>query len=147
MKVFSIAAIQCTLIEFLESTAQGLTYRFKRNGERLGPFEYSSSKSIFIAFLYNRKPFAGTFSEPSALDFYEGVRCGLLHEAQTKNGWKVWAKSSNAIANVTDRILYRDNFQTGLLEYVESYKSALLTDSATQSAFVRKFDSLCGAKP
>ena len=145
---FSIAAIQCTLIEFLESTAQGLTYRFQRNGEKLGPFEYSSSKRIFIAFLCTRKPFSGTFDETSALDFYEGVRCGLLHEAQTKNGWKVWAKSfDNAIANVKERVVYRDGFQNGLLEYVESYKYDLLSNSAIQSAFVRKFDSLCGVKP
>ena len=144
---FSIAAIQCTLIEFLESTAQGLTYRFRRNSEKLGPFEYSSSKSIFIKFLCNRKPFAGTFTKLSALDFYEGVRCGLLHEAQTKNGWKVWARShDNAIADITKRIVYRDNFQTALLEYVECYKSVLLSDGAAQSAFVRKFDSLCGVK-
>lgn len=145
---FSIAAIQCTLIEFLESTAQGLTYRFHRNSDKLGPFEYSSSKRIFITFLCKRKPFSKIFDETSALDFYEGVRCGLLHEAQTKNGWKVRAKSSdNAIANVKKRVVYRDGFQNGLLEYVESYKADLLSNGAIQSAFVRKFDSLCGVKP
>jgi len=30
---FSIVAIQCTLIEFLESTVQGISYRFRRKGE------------------------------------------------------------------------------------------------------------------
>lgn len=145
---FSIAAIQCTLIEFLESTAQGLKYRFLRNGEKLGPNEYSSSKTIFVAFLRDRKPFSSIFDERSALDFYAGVRCGLLHEAQTKNGWKIWAKShGSVIANVKDRIVYRDDFQSGLLEYIESYKAALLSDGTLQSAFVRKFDSLCGAEP
>lgn len=145
---FSIAAIQCTLIEFLESTARGLKYRYLSNGEKLGPNEYSSSKAIFIAFLRDRKPFSNTFNKSSALDFYAGVRCGLLHEAQTKNGWKILAKSQdNFIADVKERIVYRDNFQSGLLEYVESYKATLLSDGTLQSAFVRKFDSLCEVEP
>lgn len=145
---FSIAAIQCTLIEFLESCRQGLKYRHLRNGEQLGPNEYSSSKSIFVTFLRDRDPFSKTFDETSAADFYASVRCGLLHEAQTKNGWKIMAKGSDGIvADVKERIVYRDNFQSALLAYVESYKSALLLDAALQSAFVRKFDSLCGVEP
>jgi len=145
---FSIAAIQCTLIEFLESCRQGLKYRFLRNGEQLGPNEYSSSKNIFVTFLSNREPFSNTFDETAAVDFYAGVRCGLLHEAQTKNGWKIWAKGPDGIvADVKERIVYRDNFQNALLSYIESYKSALLLDAVLQSAFVRKFDSLCGAGP
>jgi hypothetical protein len=35
------------------------------------------------------------------------------------------------------------NFQTGLLTFVDWYKSALPVDKALQDAFVRKFDSLC----
>ena len=144
---FSIAAIQCTLIEFLESTRQGLKYRYLRNGEQLGPNEYSSSKSIFVAFLRTREPFSNTFDNISAVDFYAGVRCGLLHEAQTKNGWKIWAKGPDGIvADVKERIVYRDNFQSALLSYVESYKDILLLDAEIQSAFVRKFDSLCGVE-
>lgn len=34
---FSIVAIQCTLIEFLESTIRGLSYRYLRKGETLRP--------------------------------------------------------------------------------------------------------------
>lgn len=142
---FSIAAIQCSLIEFLESARQGLRYRYLRNGEKLGPNEYSSSKIIFVSFLCNREPFSNSFDEASAVDFYAGVRCGLLHEARTKNGWKIWANGPDGIvADVKKRIVYRDNFQRALLNYVESYKHALLQDTALQSAFVRTFDSLCG---
>src|SRR5580692_5039394 len=35
---FSIAAIQCSIVEFLESTIQGKSYRFPRKGDpALGP--------------------------------------------------------------------------------------------------------------
>lgn len=145
---FSIVAIQCTLIEFLESTTQGVNYKFKSKGEKSGPFEYTSSQSIFEAFLCSRTPFSSIFDKASALDFYIGVRCGLLHEAQTKNGWKILGRSTdNLIANTKDRVVYRDNFQKGLLDYVGAYKEALLSDKNLQSAFIRKFDNICGAQP
>jgi hypothetical protein len=50
---------------------------------------------LIISFLMTRTPFKEDFkTENMARDFYEGVRCGLLHEARTKNGWTIWAKDS-----------------------------------------------------
>jgi hypothetical protein len=142
---FSIVAIQCSLIEFLESTVQGLSYRYPPRGAPApGPHEYSSSSEIFVAFLTQRQPFAKYFNEGVARDFYEGVRCGLLHEARTKGGWAIHAKSSGESAiDATRKIVYRDNFQAALLSFVDWYKGALLTDEALQKAFIRKFNSLC----
>jgi hypothetical protein len=143
---FSIAAIQCSIVEFLESTMQGKNYRFLRKGDpALGPYEYSSSSDIFISFLLYRMPFDKEFrDEQTARDFYVNVRCGLLHEARTKDGWTIWAKdSSGKTADCSKKIMYRDNFQTGLLTFVDWYKAALPMDKALQDAFIRKFDSLC----
>lgn len=141
---FSIAAIQCSLIEFLESTAQGTTYRYLRRGETLAPHEYTSSQEVFVAFLINRSPFSATFDAASSQDFYISVRCGLLHEARTKNGWRIWAKGpAGVVSNVAERIMYRDNFQESLLEYIKDYSERLQHDHALQQAFIRKFDSLC----
>ena len=142
---FSIAAIQCSLIEFLESTVQGKSYRLLRGGPPLGPHEYSRSGDMFESFFVNRAPFNTEFNAAMAHDFYEGVRCGLLHEARTKNGWVIWAKHGSRIIDATgaQKILYRDDFQKALLEFVAWYKSVLISDSAIQEAFIRKFDSLC----
>lgn len=141
---FAIVAIQCSLIEFLESTEQGKNYRYLRRGEALGPYEYKSSQDIFISFLTGRTPFSATFDEVTAQDFYIGVRCGLLHEARTKNGWRIRANSSSgAVVGVTERIVYRDNFQDALLAYVKNYGERLMHEPNLQKAFIRKFDSLC----
>lgn len=142
---FSIAAIQCSIVEFLESTVQGKSYRFIRKGDPpLGRYEYSSSSDIFVSFLVNRAPFKNDFNESIARDFYEGVRCGLLHEARTKNGWMILAKEEgDRTIDANGKIVYRDNFQTGLLAFVQWYKDALRADTAFQAAFIRKFDSLC----
>src|SRR5947209_8457692 len=69
---FSIVAIECTLIEFLESTLQGRSYRFLRRGAPpLGPYEYANSGELFVAFLSTRAPFAADFNAQLARDFYE----------------------------------------------------------------------------
>lgn len=140
---FAIAAIQCSLIEFLESTEQGKNYRHVRHEKDLGIHEYKSSQDIFVAFLRDRAPFSATFNQASAEDFYIGVRCGLLHEARTKNGWRILARNSaGMVADVGNRIVYRDNFQDALLAYVNSYSERLPHEPLLQQAFIRKFNSL-----
>lgn len=141
---FSIVAIQCSLIEFLESSLQGTSYHHLLKGEKLGAYEYSSSQDIFVSFLSKREPFASAFDEPLAKDFYVSVRCGLLHEARTKGGWLIHAgNSSPAMVDRTQRILYRDKFQRALLDLIGWYEGAIQTDRLLQEAFLRKFDSLC----
>jgi len=140
---FSILALQCTLVEFLESTFQGMNYRFV---SRRSPdsHEYSQSSDIFVSFLCNRSPFTQEFNEKLAREFYRSVRCGLLHEARTKDGWKVQAKSTDRkIVNGEKRIIYRNNFQKGLDEVIGWYGKTLPKDAKLQEGFIRKFDNLC----
>lgn len=141
---FSIVAIECTLIEFLESTLQGRSYRFFRRGDPpLGPHEYSNSGELFVAFLSTRAPFATDFSAQLARDFYEGVRCGLLHEARTRAAGKSGRRAQERRPPRPPRkIVYRDRLQAALLEFIEWYREELPADAALQAAFIRKFDSL-----
>ncbi len=142
---FSIVAIQCSLLEFLAATLEGKSYRFMRKGQTLNPVtEYSKSSEIFIRFLISAEPFRRHFDIASAADFYENIRCGILHEASTKNGWTITAKSSSGnIIDAVSKVVYRDNFQTALLAFVEDYGRRLPKEAALQSAFLRKLDSLC----
>jgi hypothetical protein len=142
---FSIVAIQCTLIEFLESTVEGRSYRYCRRGDPpLGPYEYSDSSDLFVRFLTERTPFKEDFDADLAREFYKNVRCGLLHEARTKGGWTIWAKSPiGKIVSAADKIVYRDDFHCALLQFVEWHRGALVGDASLQEAFIRKFDSLC----
>jgi len=132
---FSILAIHCTLIEFLESTLQGLSYRYvRRKDPPLRQYEYSESGKLFAAFLSTRQPFCKVFDPAIAADFYVGVRCALLHEARTKNGWIIKAKGP-AIADVSakNKIVYRNNFHAALLEFIQSYRMALPADGVAGS--------------
>ena len=143
---FSIAAIQCSLIEFLESTLQGKAYRLLVKGApALGQYEYNRSGEMFESFLVNRAPFSTEFDKDIAHDFYEGVRCGLLHEARTKKGWVIWAQHGGRIIEIIgdQKAVYRDDFQDALLRFIDWYKAQLTSDPLVQAAFIRKFDSLC----
>jgi hypothetical protein len=142
---FSILAIQCSLVEFLESTLRGVSYRYIRKGDPpLGQHEYDKSKDMFVAFLRDRAPFKAEFDESVANEFYASIRCGLLHEARTKNGWRVWAEGPpGRIVDGPNRIVYRNGFQDALDQFIGWYETALPIRKDLQEAFVRKFDDLC----
>lgn len=142
---FTITSIQCVLIEFLASTLAGKNYRFVRRGDPpLGPFEYSKSRDLFVRFLSRENPFARDFSPATADEFYVGIRCGLLHEAQTKNGWRIWAGLNRGTSvNPNTKMVFRNALQARIMEYIDRYHAMLLSDAAVQKAFIRKFDSIC----
>lgn len=140
---FSITAILCTLVEFLESVFRGLRYRFVRRKD-LQPFEYNTSQDVFVDFLSNRVPFCDHFDKDLALEFYTNVRCGLLHEAHTKGGWTIWAKSyGETIVDRGTRTVYRDGFRDAFDICIADYGKRLLAERGLQEAFVRKFDFIC----
>jgi hypothetical protein len=145
---FSIVAIQCSLIEFLGATLEGKSFRHRseHKGGKPGDDEYNNSKDMFVSFLTSAVPFKSTFDENLAREFYTGVRCGLLHEARTKNGWTITAKSGVTwIVDTTTltKKVHRDNLQEAFCNFVQWYREALPNDKKLQEAFIRKFDSLC----
>ena len=140
---FTITAIQCALIEFFAATVIGKSYRFLKNRQGLGPFEYNKSGDLFVDFLSSNQPFGKHFSRGEAEEFYGSIRCGLLHEAATKNGWRIRARSFNGVViDQTRKIFFRDNFQALLNQFVREYGKRIQTDAALQDAFIRKYDKL-----
>jgi hypothetical protein len=75
---FCTMAICCLMIEALESFWQG----WKDSNGR--------SKSAFNSF-FHRNQNLNVFCN-CANDFYYNVRCGILHQAETKNGWHIRRK-------------------------------------------------------
>jgi len=141
---FSIVAIDCTLIEFLESMVQGITYRYVQRDADLGPHDYRKSGKVFESFLCTREPFKNVFDTVLAKDFYENIRCAVLHEARTKAGWRIWADGPKGIiVDTAQRKLYRNNFHDALLTFIKWYRGRVISDPLIQAAFLRKFDRLC----
>lgn len=145
---FSIMTIICSLIEFLETTYQGINYKYRKyNDPPLGQYEYSTSKKVFVEFLTSKNPFMAQFDHLTASEFYSKIRCGLLHEARTNGNWTIWGKSDNKclIEKIgTETIIFRDDFYEAVNYYLkQEYRTELLASSERKDAFLRKFDNLC----
>jgi hypothetical protein len=144
---FSIVAILCSLVEFLESTYIGEIYRYCADNQ-LQQYEYNKSKDMFVSFFENRMPFKTVFTSTNglAVQFYKNVRCGLLHEASTKGNWTI------RVDNITEFYEFRDGdnvvdrrlFEERIKDYLVFYKSQLLVDKQLQTAFIRKMNDIAG---
>ncbi|MDW8404338.1 hypothetical protein [Chloroflexus sp.] len=79
---FCMMAICCLMIEALESFYQGWPDTKGRSREAFHSFFEQCQKQ--------QSPL-GDFAQ-RADDFYEGVRCGILHQAETTRGWRILRK-------------------------------------------------------
>lgn len=141
---FSIVSLQCCLIEFIESTAQGKNYKHGTTFD--AATEYNSSEKIFVDFLRNRAPFNNEFGRGLAQKFYSGVRCGLVHEARTKSPWTISSQRKGLNGKIVDahaKVLYRNNFQDALEQYISQYGKDLPDDAALKKGLIAKFKYLC----
>lgn len=140
---FAIVAIYCTLIEFLEATYQGKEF-ISRAPE--SETVYGFSGPMFKKFLRNRPPFNEIFiNEDLAKDFYDGVRNGLLHEARTKDNWRIRTdRKAKVSIDSANKIIYRNLLKRDFKDYLKWYEAELISKVEVQKAFKQKFSSLCG---
>jgi len=106
---FCIMAVCCLMIEALESFWKGWS---DTNGR---------SKEAFLCFFERCKKLnsgLGVFSEV-AEDFYVGVRCGILHQAETTRGWRIWRKGSLYCSN--EKIINAKKFLRELENVLKAY--------------------------
>jgi hypothetical protein len=142
---FSIVAIQCSLIEFLQTTIEGTNFNINAK-ENNTDYEYglSKSKMKFVTFLTSQEPFSSYFDRILAIDFYKNVRCPVLHEART-TGWLIKEKDPLGQGHIIDagnRFVYRNDLTSALWQYIGSYGKQLQNDPTYQAAFIRKFNAL-----
>lgn len=113
---FCTMAICCLLIEALESFWQGW------------PDTEGCSRNAFRSFFKRcseQNSELGVFSQ-QADDFYEGVRCGILHQAETTNGWRIWRKGPlfdhrTKTINATG---FHDQLEKALRDYCDTLKQS-----------------------
>jgi|SRR5690554_2052227 len=164
---FAVVNLQCSLIETIESFINGWVYNATKTVDKQGNTWYSGDKiaeykkdkdlknlNIFESFFDNREPFKIIFEKNNLKgnDFYWNVRCGLLHETQTKNGWKIKVSKKNNEESITDnKTIYRENFQRDIKKVIENYKSAIVNGEVLNGIesnnlrqnFRDKFNHIC----
>lgn len=91
---FAKMAIACLMIEALESFAQG-----ERDTK-------GRSKEMFVSF-FNRAERFKAFAD-IAVEFFSSIRCGILHQAETRNGWRILLKGS--LLDLTNKTINANAF-------------------------------------
>ena len=138
---FSILALDCLLIETLNQFYQGLDETPKDH------------KKQFWLFFKGSEYFKKHFTRKSAEVFYSHVRCGLLHQAQTKRQTFIRADqpamiqtSNSNISNgiIVDRMKFHQALEQEIASYVTKLERGSEADSDLRANFLKKMRIICG---
>ena len=108
---FAIVAICCLLIETLQSFKEGVA---DTTGQ---------SRQMFESFITAPTSRIAEF-EPNS--FFEDIRCGILHQAETRNGWKIRKGCSELLTTKNGfRILDADKLAERLKDSIKDYRDEI----------------------
>lgn len=132
---FAVLALDCLLIETLQQFKEGVTET-----------PYGQNKEYFINFLTNTS-FNQYFDEYLARKFYQHVRNGILHQAETKEGTTIRITSSLPLVSKDGRslIINRAKFHEELCNVFYQYLADLREgkDTNLRINFKNKMDHIC----
>ncbi len=109
---FLMMASACLMIETIESFRQG----------REHTKDQGAGKSVFRSFFERERAFS-EFA-PLTTEFYEGIRCGILHQGETTLGWRI-RRDKGGLLEGTSRTVNADEFFTEIEASIEGYAEEL----------------------
>ena len=140
---FSILALDCLIIETLNQFYSGLD-------ETKG-----SHEKAFWNFFKNSEFFKDHFpQEKNASIFYKHIRCGILHQAQTKKKSVVRIDQEAMIQSVegdisesliVDRSKFHEAVENEISSYMKRLKNGDEENAELRRNFVKKMNFICGA--
>jgi hypothetical protein len=158
---FAVVNLQCSLIETIESFINGWVYFndgikgnpkgwFKRDVSSTTKECFNTNEYIFSSFFKSHFE----FNKVDGKEFYFSIRCGLLHETQTKNNWKIKkAHKEDKAYDVLEefKLIYRENFQRDLILLIKRYKEIIINGgefdgvpvTELRENFIAKFNYIC----
>lgn len=132
---FAIVALDCLLIDAIPAFRQG----------RVGTGDVSPAKS-FKDFL--RSPRFSSFSSKDREDFFADVRNGLLHNGETRGGWKIRIDTPGMITKnsaTQTRAINRRLFHAAIVREFRKYCRDLEDGPPeVRERFLRRMDAICG---
>lgn len=110
---FAIMALSCLMIESLESFHKGWKNTDGKSKQAFRSFfEYAYKKELKLGVFHN-----------IADNFYKNIRCGLLHQAETINGWRILRKGK--LLNEESKTINANEFLNGVEEFLNFYYEKL----------------------
>ena len=124
---FASLAICCLVIETLESFYQGLKDTRGHSGE------------MFEAFFKRDTPLKVFGGDGNW--FFKDIRCGILHQSETRNGWRILRKDK--LLNLEHKTINATLFLWALREEVATYSQQLVVDDELWERFKVKMEGVC----
>lgn len=127
---FTIMAVACLMIETLESFYRGW------------PRTDGRSELAFCSFFSRWPQFAALRQHSNG--FYKHVRCGVLHQAETTGGWRIWRRGPLFDERTTT--INATIFLRALEAVLDAYAMKLRTEpweSDTWKCFRKKMTAIC----
>lgn len=140
---FAVMALDCLLIETLNQFWFGI--------DDTNECYRSRNWQSFRDFFKRSNHFYTFFPDDVSKVFYNQVRCGLLHQAETKQGTLINFKKSTMV-NKIDPLdiskgleVNRKLFHAALIQEFEDYCKKLLdsNESTMRENFIKKMNSIC----
>ncbi len=127
---FGMMAVACLMIEVLFCFQKGRLKTGQAGGVVFSTF-FADSKHL--------NAFAG-----SGADFYSNVRCGILHQGETYEGWLIRRKG--VLFEPTKKTINATRFHKALKKELEDYTNRLRGEPFGGTAWraaLRKLDHIC----
>jgi len=130
---FLMMAVACLMIETIESFRQGLKDT-KAKGMGLKMFKDFFKKEVMLFPNFNK-----IYS-----DFYYNIRCGILHQAETNNAWRILQIGD--ILDIKEKTINSKEFvnmlEKALNNYIQSLKKTDFNSEIWKNALL-KLDDIC----
>lgn len=157
-KGFSIVTIYCSLIEFFETQLKGYYFENRNYKDSSGTIVKSKTRKdkkgntlplstgeVFVHFLTQNEPFKSHFNGTLAKEFYENIRCAILHQAETSGNWVIRdGKYSDNIIHkeMATTIVRWKPLRKSFDIFLKYYEKLLKTDANIQKNFIVKWNKI-----
>ena len=126
---FLIMGVACLLIEALQSFREGKEYT-KEKG---------AGKQCFANFFLQNTGFEPF--KPLAAEFYSGIRCGILHQAETYVGWRITRERNSPIFDPKTKSINANKFikalEDALSKYFQELKASQFDEAIWEKACMK----------
>lgn len=123
------------LIESIQCCREGLPSTYERDLKHQSQFrppkkyevpktEWKNGERVFQDFFAH---YSSLFPMVNGIDFYRSIRNGLLHQAQTKNGWTIRVDQTR-LCDPVRKVINRNLFAASLEKAFEGYLEELRTN-------------------
>lgn len=150
---FSMMALDCLLLETLAQFYEGL----KDSDEARRPPISLDNMQFYVRFLAHKSfVLSNHFDEITASMFYKQIRCGILHQAETKGNSTIWYRGKDHLDEPFELSedkkslrIYWFNFHKNVKEEFDAYCVCLRTNQPPdyRGNFKKKMDNICRVTP